>query len=154
MNIFVLDTDPRIAATYHCDQHVVKMILESAQMLCTVSHQHGTPAPYRPTHSKHPCTLWIAQSKSNWHWLVALAAGLNDEYKLRYGHINDHKSWKVITQLACPPTLPEKGLTPFAQTMPDQYKVPGDAVAAYRAFYRGDKASFAAWRHSPAPEWF
>lgn len=154
MNIFVLDTNPRIAATYHCDQHVVKMILESAQLLCTASYQHGHPAPYRPTHAKHPCTLWTAESRGNWDWLVALAYGLNNEYKLRYGHNTDHKSWRIIEQLDHPPALPDRGLTSFVQAMPDQYKVPGDPVAAYRAFYCGDKASFATWRYSPPPEWF
>ena len=35
MNIFVLDKDPHIAAQMHCDRHVPKMIVESAQMLST-----------------------------------------------------------------------------------------------------------------------
>ena len=35
MNIFVLDRDPVIAAQLQCDKHVVKMIVESAQMLST-----------------------------------------------------------------------------------------------------------------------
>ena len=71
MNIFVLDSDPKVAATMLCDKHVVKMILESAQMLSTVAHTNGHIPRYRPTHSKHPCTLWAGESKSNWQWLVA-----------------------------------------------------------------------------------
>ena len=52
MNIFVLDEDPVVAATMSCDKHVVKMILETAQMLSTVAHSHGHEAPYRATHKK------------------------------------------------------------------------------------------------------
>ena len=153
MNIFVLDFHPRIAAQYHCDQHVIKMILESAQMLCTAAHAHGIDAPYRPTHAKHPCTLWLMQSRANWNWLVALAYGLNEEYMVRFCHTRPHKSWVVIEQLVCPESLPDICLTQFAQAMPDQYKVPGDPVAAYRAFYNGDKARFASWRNG-TPDWF
>lgn len=36
MNIFVLDYNPKFAAEYHCDKHVVKMILESAQILSSI----------------------------------------------------------------------------------------------------------------------
>ena len=35
MNIFYVDRDPVKAAQMMCDKHIVKMILESAQMLCT-----------------------------------------------------------------------------------------------------------------------
>jgi hypothetical protein len=35
MNIFVLSRCPRAAARLHCDKHVVKMILETAQLLYT-----------------------------------------------------------------------------------------------------------------------
>ena len=154
MNIFVLDHSPEKAARYHCDQHVVKMILESAQMLCTAAIAHGIQAPYRPTHVKHPCTLWIGQSSANWDWLVALAAALNQEYKRRFGHTTDHKSWTVITQLEKPRSFPQHHLTPFAQAMPEKYRNPADTVAAYRAFYIGEKASFATWKYSEQPAWF
>ena len=36
MNIFVLDRNPVIAAQMQCDKHIVKMIVESGQMLSTV----------------------------------------------------------------------------------------------------------------------
>lgn len=154
MNIFVLDLNPYIAAQYHCDQHVVKMLLETAQMLCTVRHKLGLDAPYRATHAKHPCTLWIGESRANWEWLVELGRGLNEEYKRRYNKSIDHKSWLIIEQLECPEAIPDGELTQFAQAMPDEYKVPGDPVAAYRLFYIKDKSSFAQWRYSEVPEWF
>ena len=36
MNIFALAKSPEVSAQMACDKHVVKMILESAQMLCAV----------------------------------------------------------------------------------------------------------------------
>jgi hypothetical protein len=153
MNIFVLDRDIETCARYHADQHVVKMILESAQMLCTVLNEHGIPAPYRPTHRRHPCTLWAGASLANWRWLRALGLHLNEEYKYRYQKGRDHKSALVMRKLPLPP-LPERGLTPFAQAMPEQYKVPGDAVQAYRNFYVGEKSAFATWTRREVPDWF
>ena len=70
MNIFVLHKDPKIAAQMACDKHVIKMILETAQMLCTAARTKGAWAPYKQTHKKHPCTLWAAATKANWVWLT------------------------------------------------------------------------------------
>ena len=77
MNIFVLHEQPDVAAQILCDKHVVKMILESAQMLCTVAHNHGYDAPYRRTHPKHPCTLWAGKSQENWDWLISHALAMS-----------------------------------------------------------------------------
>ena len=82
MNIFYLDEDTEICAQYHCDKHVVKMILEYAQILCTVLHELGQEAPYRPTHRNHPCTVWARESLDNWIWLRALCQALNQECEL------------------------------------------------------------------------
>ncbi len=153
MNIFVLDLDIETCAQYHADQHVIKMILESAQMLCTVLHQQGIPAPYRPTHAHHPCTLWAGASLRNWIWLRTLTLELNKEYRYRYERTRDHKSAVVVKSLPQPP-LTDHGLTEFAQVMPDQYRVPGDAVQAYRNFYIGEKSSFATWTKRTRPAWF
>lgn len=152
MNIFILNTNPQQAAQDHCDQHVIKMILESAQMLSTAVRHHGGNAPYRPTHAKHPCTLWTQETRSNWLWLRELALHLNVEYQQRYKNTKPHKSWTVIEELD-DTVIPEGPLTPFAQAMPDQYKHP-DPVTAYRQFYCGDKASFAEWKYSETPTWF
>ena len=81
MNIFVVDEDPEVAARQLCDKHVVKMILESAQMLCTVAHEHGFVAPYKKAHPKHPCTLWAGKSPENWSWLIAHGLAMPEQYK-------------------------------------------------------------------------
>ena len=153
MNIFVLDQDIRRCAQSHCDRHVSKMILESVQMLCTALTLKGFAPPYRPTHAKHPCVLWVSASYDNFLWLSELAGELNREYRYRYGRERDHASIDVLRKIgAC--RYESSGLTEFAQAMPDEYKVPGDAVAAYRAFYLGEKASFAGWTRRPAPRWW
>ncbi len=153
MNIFILDRDIRKCARYHADQHVVKMILESAQMLCSVLWQHGIEAPYKKTHVKHPCTLWAGESLNNWKWLRRLALALNDEYRYRFEKAVDHESAVVARRLPQPP-LKGVGLTEFVQAMPDEYKVPGDPVSAYRRFYVEEKSRFATWTRRRAPKWF
>lgn len=153
MNIFVLDENIESCAQYHCDQHVVKMILESVQLLCTALNQKGFETPYRSTHVKHPCTLWVGQSYDNFLWLVELTQALNREYRHRYQKDCDHKSMAVLQTISSL-SYPALGLTPFAQAMPEHYKVPGDAVSAYRNFYRGDKSRFARWTNRSIPAWF
>jgi hypothetical protein len=153
MNIFVLDTDIETCAHYHCDRHVNKMILESVQILCTVLNGRGLATPYRSTHVKHPCVKWVDRSYDNFLWLADLADALNREYRYRYGKDRDHASISVLQDIRHY-QFESHGLTEFAQAMPDQYKVSGNAVAAYRAFYRGEKHSFATWTRRPAPDWW
>ncbi len=153
MNIFILDRDIPTCARYHADQHVVKMILESTQMLCTVSSQYGMQAPYRPTHLNHPCTLWTGRSLANWKWLRRLTLQLNSEFKYRYRKEADHASAAVARDLL-PPPLPDIGLTEFAQAMDAKYQAPGDPVRAYRNFYIAEKSRFAAWTRRRPPKWF
>lgn len=153
MNIFILDQDIRRCAQGHCDRHVSKMILESVQILCTALNKKSFTTPYRSTHAKHPCVLWVESSYDNFRWLSELAAELNREYRYRYRRGRDHASIAVLGEISHF-RYESVGLTEFAQAMPDEYKVPGDAVAAYRAFYRGEKASFAAWTRRPAPDWW
>ena len=55
MNIFYLSHDPEEAAQYQYNKHVVKMILESAQLLCTAHRELGNDdVPYKSTHKNHP----------------------------------------------------------------------------------------------------
>ena len=151
MNIFVVDRDPVVAAQQLCDKHVVKMILETAQMLCTVAHNQGHIAPYRKTHPKHPCTLWAGASAANWTWLLQHGLAMCAEYTRRYGRV--HKSEEVILWCArLRMRFPASELTPFAQAMPPQYKSEC-AVTAYRAYYHGEKAKFATWK-SEVPTWW
>ena len=148
MNIFILDKNPLRAARYHCDKHVSKMILESAQMLSTV-----LDGPYKPTHKNHPCTLWVAESRANAQWLTTLAWHLNNEWRYRYDHAHDHKSWEVIRSIEDRVhELPDLRLTPFALAMPEEYKDAADPVKSYRAYYRSKP--FAKWEHSPTPTWW
>ena len=70
MNIFYIDTCPVKAAQMQCDKHVVKMVLESAQMLCTAHHsfwQHDVP--YKPTHRNHPSAVWARSNSKHYDWL-------------------------------------------------------------------------------------
>lgn len=151
MNIFVLHQDPIIAAKHHCDKHVVKMILETAQIMSAVAHKQGYNAPYRLTHKNHPCTLWAGINASNFAWLAQLGFALGDEYKQRYGKI--HKSIAVIQWcIDNVKNLQQGSMTPFAQAMPEQYKRK-DAVQAYRLYYKGEKAYMATWK-TQAPEWW
>jgi hypothetical protein len=100
MNIFILDADIKRCDEYHCDQHVVKMILESVQILCTALYKHGFSTPYKPTHKKHPCVLWAEDSYDNFIWLKKLALALNEEYKYRFERSNDHKSIAVLNEIS------------------------------------------------------
>jgi len=152
MQIFVLDRDPQTCASYHCDKHVVKQILESAQLLCTAHWMTGGEAPYKPTHKNHPCAKWVRESLDNYTWLLSLANELCGEYFERYHKI--HKTSNVIEWLLLHnPDIPENGMTPFVQAFPDEYKR-DDPVRGYRTYYKHEKAYFAQWRYTPTPEWW
>ena len=158
MNIFVLDTNPKLCAQMHCDKHVVKMILEHAQMMCTTHHLHPSGygraynIPYKVTHKNHPCTVWLRESITNYQWLYSMTYWLNEEYKIRFNHDVNHKSWDVIQSLPICPSIPYIGRTEFAQAMPDDYK-DKNAVKAYRKYYNMDKIKLHKWTNSNTPEW-
>jgi len=153
MNVFILDEDIDICARYHCDQHVGKMVLESTQILCTALNKKGFTIPYRSTHVKHPSVLWAEQSLENFRWLARLAHALNTEFCWRFNREKPHASIRVLEEIEGA-VFPARGLTPFPQAMPDIFKVPGDPVAAYRAFYLGEKSRFAKWTRREVPEWY
>jgi len=153
MNIFVLDEDPVVAAQYHCDKHVVKMILESAQIACSALHLHGIATTYKPTHLKHPCVLWASAGRINMEWLLMLGFELGVEHSNRYPRSKPHKSLNVILECASHLSTIPPGSTPFVQAMPEQYQQ-ADAVQAYREYYRKDKKRLATWSlPSKVPEW-
>jgi hypothetical protein len=153
MNIFILDTNIETCARYHCDQHVGKMILESTQILCTALNKKGFTTPYKSTHVKHPSVLWVEDSLDNFRWLAQLAHALNKEFCWRFERDSDHASITVLKKIEGA-TFENKSLTEFPQAMPDKYKVPGDPVAAYRAFYIGEKSRFATWTKRRTPGWY
>jgi len=154
MNIFILDWSPKLSAMAHCDKHVPKMILESAQMICTASNEYGVKSPYKSAYINHPCTIWARQSWENFDWLCTLATTLNDEYKKRFKHNKNHKSYDAMMQIDMVKLFYKmpRGFTPFAQAMPDQYKHE-NPVVAYRNYYKSEKEYFAKWRLS-TPIWW
>ena len=96
MNIFYLDNDPKVCAQYHVDKHVVKMILETAQLLSTTHWMSGSEGPYRQTHKNHPSAVWARSNKSNYIWLCELGMELCKEYTHRYGKTHktqQHLEW-------------------------------------------------------------
>ena len=151
MNIFYLHKNPEKCAKMHCDKHVVKMILETAQILCTCHWKNNSKAPYKPTHQKHPCVLWACESIENYLGLGELGLELCKEYTHRYGKI--HKSQKVIAWCYDhPPKLPRIKFSQPIQAMPERYKQK-NAIKAYREYYNGEKLSFAKWTKRKAPCW-
>lgn len=148
MNIFVLDRDPYRAAVAQCDKHVVKMPLETAQVMSTI-----VGGPYRPTHARHPCTVWAGDSFGNFYWLYLHGMALCTEYTRRYGRV--HKSQAVIEQcmtIACDShEFAKSEQTEFVQCMPDEYKH-SDPVIAYRAYYKYGKRDILSYKVTP-PAW-
>lgn len=153
MNIFILSYDPEEAAIMQCDQHVVKMPLETSQMLCTAYPVEI--APYGRTHFNHPCNLWLRESKANYEWLIIHGLALCEEYKFRYQKV--HKSediiywcWAHMDQLHFETQDP----TPSPVAMDAVYKK-DNPIESYRNFYKQSKSQFASWNNGrEAPEWF
>lgn len=146
-----------------CDKHVVKMVLETTQLLCSVFPEGE--APYKRTHYNHPCSKWARECFDNYHWLMLHGIGLIEEYEYRYNRLHKCKQtyeWLLehYESLTLPReigTIPVGDLrvTSFAQAMPEQYKIVGDAVTAYRNYYLQDKVRFAKWnRGRNPPSWF
>jgi hypothetical protein len=152
MNIFFLDFDTQKCAQYHCDKHVVKMILETAQLLCGAHHVTGGNAQYKLSHKNHPCAIWTRESLSNYLYLCDLGLELCKEYTYRYGR--RHKSQDVIEWCVTnKPNINDIGFTTPPKAMPDEYKVM-DVVESYRNYYMGAKKDFAVWKNRDTPEWF
>jgi len=157
MNVFVLDLDPVLAARCQIDKHVVKMVLETTQLLSTAHWLNGQSGPYKSTHSKHPCTKWAAASLGNYNWLSEHGLALLSEYTARYG--KRHGCTDILTDLAFypPASIPDLGLQPFAIAInKDNFGsciVPGDPVSSYRNYYRTAKAGIASWKRNK-PDWW
>lgn len=153
MNIFRLHDDPTIAATMAIDKHVVKMPLESCQLLHTALRQYGCNAEwlYKPFNPKHPSCIWARQSRSNFKWLVEHGKALCAEYTKRYG--KHHKCYPLIDRAGCESMRIPEGLeTKLLLAMPEQFRSL-DIVHAYRMYYAGAKFRFAAWKTSK-PYWW
>ena len=166
MNIFYLDKRPDDCAEMHCDKHVVKMILESAQMLSTahrvLDEDDAHPDLYKIAHKNHPSTIWTRSSKQHYDWLFRLFRMLSAEYSIRFGLINDsrdvfkvHKTWDKLGKIleTAPKNIEDNGWVDPPQCMPDYCK-DDDVVRAYRNYYILEKNNFAVWKHSGTPKWF
>ena len=173
MNIFYLHPNPTRCARWHCDKHVVKMILETAQLLYTahwvLSLEMGVvptfptaPAPkgypqnrgYLPiSNAKHPSAVWTHQSLQHYNWLVKLGLALCREYRFRYGKEHSceiHIQW---LQANPPATLKDEGWVQPPQAMPDEHKISKNSIISYRQYYRMVKAAFLNYKKRHRPHW-
>jgi len=145
MNIFYLNSDPKKAAVIQYNKHVVKMILESAQMLCTAHHHYAelnypmVKVPYKKAHYNHPSTIWCRQNAKQYMWLYNHMIALGEEYTKRYNkiHLTITKCKEPLKQL--PLGIPDSTFTEPPQCMPEEYKVIGDSVSAYWNYYENEK---------------
>jgi hypothetical protein len=155
MNIFVLDLDTKKCAEYHNNSHCIKMILETAQLLCGVHHVTNSTVdiPYKLSHKNHPCAIWVRECVENYVWLCDLGLSLCEEYSYRYG--KRHKSQDVIEWcIINKPNLRINGdITTFALAMPDDCKV-NNVVDSYRKYYITHKKSLGIWKNRKEPDWF
>jgi len=179
MNIFILDNDPVIAAQEQCDKHVVKMIVESAQMLSTVHRMLDGVMERRPSksgamlqywklndqrenilykacHFNHPSTVWTRESKANYQWHYKHFIALCDEYTYRYGKVHSTDTKLRIALQQIPTNIPEKHMTPFKLAMGSNPEcILEDAVESYRRFYETKQKRFTmVWTKRPVPKWF
>lgn len=170
MNIFYLDKDPTMAAQAMVDSHVVKMILESCQLLSTawrvIDGSQGTDKRwlvdppfaflndriYKATHINHPSAIWVREAIPNYRWLHDHLLALLDEYTFRYG--KTHASTPVALNLQMVPShLKGWEPTPVRCAMPVEYQTSDDPVANYRDYYRVGKAHLHKWTKRPPPDW-
>jgi hypothetical protein len=181
MNLFVLDDNPVTAAQLQCDKHVVKMIVESAQMLSTVHRMldgnetrrlsksgktkvkywelsdNREGVLYKAVHMNHPCTVWTRESNTNYNWHYQHFIALCDEYKYRYN--KEHATDKLLRNILSEPpkNIPEDGLTPFKLAMKSnpECMYENDPVRSYREFYQTKQSRFKmVWTCRKVPEWF
>lgn len=169
MNIFVLDPDPYVAATYLHPKLLVKMPLEGCQMLAAAfSHHHlnwgvihkKDGSPYKVTHRNHPCTLWVVKRPENMAWLIAHTRGILREYTEVYGKIHGCEAplYEAISifkektgryHSEC-----WKYHSPFIVAAPPEFKAMADPIEAYRAYMQ--TKSYATWDKYPElkPSWW
>jgi hypothetical protein len=179
MNIFAIDKDPIQSAMWMVDRHVVKMVLETAQLLSTahrildgtmyidasgLARPHGRKVKrwrlpderervlYSATHINHPSAVWCRATVHNYGWLYQHFVALMNEYTYRYGKV--HKCESMSQWLVYPPkNIKIAELTPVTPAMPDEYKVPNDHVESYRNYYRIAKERMHKWTKREKPAW-
>ena len=176
MNIFYLDNHPTVCAQYHVDKHVVKMILEYAQLLSTAHRvldgveTAGFSASgrkkkvwklnssyddilYSATHINHPSAIWARHGFENYQWLHSLLVELCKEYTYRYGKIHKCEATGLVDKLQYAPfNIPTKLFTQPTPAMPDEFKVPGDSIKSYHNYYNNYKQKLHSWKSRQVPE--
>ena len=175
MNIFYVNEDPKQAAQDLTDKHVVKMILESAQILSTAHRLlDGVPQKVlsksgkrmithwslpderedilpKATHVNHPCCVWVRESHENYIWLFYHFSGLLSEYTYRYG--KQHAYSKLMGMLlAIPKNMPKVNFSDPPKAMPDEYKTE-NVIESYRYYYANGKAHLHEWTKRQRPNW-
>lgn len=179
MNIFYLDRDVDTCAEMHNDKHVVKMILEYAQLLSTahrvldgtlidrlsasgrkqkayVLADNRESALYSATHINHPSAIWVRKTHQNYIWLTELLEELCYEYTYRYEktHKVERDGLLKVLRTNLPANIPIGPFTAPTPAMPDDVKVPGNSLASYRNYYNKNKTHLADWKKRPVPQWF
>jgi hypothetical protein len=177
VNIFYLDHDAVKCAEYHNDKHVVKMILEYAQLLSTAHRVlDGTISVrlsktgrkqnwyhlgdsrdnvlYSATHINHPSAKWCRDSNDNYQWLYKLFCATCNEYTFRYGktHLTDKKLRHVLAQ--SPKNISHDPFEAPWRAMPDEVKIGDDSLASYRNYYIKNKSHLANWKKRKVPDWY
>lgn len=155
MNIFVLNECPEVAASMMCDKHVIKMILETSQLLSTAHHildgANAIQGIYKKTHHNHPSAVWVRKSSENYIWTLRHLNALCEHYTRRYRNVHKTESSGISTLLASlPKNIPEGSLTRFAMAMPDVYKT-SCPVESYLNYYVYDKTRMLEWTDVPPP---
>lgn len=159
MNIFYVSKSPKEAAEFLPDKLIVKMPLESAQMLCTAHRIHSDEdwcdanGIYKIAYKNHPCTIWARTTSDNYFWLYSHFIALCSEYTRRYGkeHLSFTKLEEPLSYL--PSEIKLGGLTKLPQAMPDEYKHE-NPVLAYRDYVIHEK-HYAKWEKGrDKPDWW
>ena len=172
MNIFFLNKKPGRCARWHCDKHVVKMILESTQILYTCHHTNGgtelvnSQAPlclttnkrgYKNHSPNHPSVKWARSSMAHYIWLCHLGLALVKEHTHRFSPKKPHSclvhlEWLITNH---PPGLLEKSwLSDPTPAMPNEYKVEGNVQRSYINYYQGSKNHMLKWSYRHVPHVF
>ena len=167
MNLFILSLFQKQIAEWMFDKHIVKIILEAVQVLCAAKRLIEPDDPicelqlYKISHKNHPVTIWVRQSQQNYIWTLILVYEMHNEWRYRFVHTKEecHKSFLVaghlLKHMPSSDKFPQQGLTPFAQCMPDEYKVVGDPIKAYQQYYMSpQKRHLAKWTKREQPDWF
>ena len=176
MNVFYLDNDPVKCAEMHCDKHVVKMVIEYAQLLSTAHRvldgelyvdktannrqikrwklpDEREDYIYKACHVNHPSAIWTRASNNNYTWLNCLFNALCDEYTHRYGKVHE-TARKLRGELTRLPANIELGFFKEPpQCMPYLCKM-DKATDAYKRYYIREKADFAKWTKREVPDWW